>query len=378
MKHYIIFLLAAIFLSCKTEKQEKTGYTINVSAPGIYNGIRAYLKTTDEQGKLVNKDTAIVMDGRFAFEGFRKVPTFEYLFIDGQNGYLPIIVENGDIAIQIEKDSIYTSKILGNTSNTDFYEFRLEEKKLKEKMTRLTNLFTQATINNSPEKEALYKNMNETKEALSNLPFKYIDQNEDSYLTLILIGNALGNNAIAFEKIESHYNKLSEPIKSTPFGNQVGNYLEMKRQQLIVEQATKIGNMAPNFSAQTPDGKLLSLNDIKGKVTIIDFWASWCGPCRRENPHVVETFKNYHGKGLEIISVSLDNEGQKDKWIKAIEDDNMTWHHVSNLKSWQDPIAKLYGVQSIPATFILDENGKIVAKNLRGAELGAKMAELLN
>ena len=378
MKQVIFFLLAVTLLSCKSEKQVSSGYTINVTAPGIYNGMRAYLKTTDEKGQLFNKDTAVVLDEKFAFDGVRTIPTLEYLFIDGQNGYLPLIIENGDIHIEIYKDSLYTSKILGNTSNNDYYNYRIEEKKLNDRLRQFNNEFNQANSIGSPEKETIYKSITDTKEALSNLPFEYITKNEDSYLALILMGNALGNTVIPIEKVESQFNKLSEHLKSTPFGVQVRDFMEMKKQQVLMEQATQIGNVAPNFSATTPEGKQLSLNEIKGKVTIIDFWASWCGPCRRENPNVVETYKAYHDKGLEIISVSLDNEGQKDKWVKAIVDDNMTWYHVSNLKSWQDPIAKLYGVQSIPATFILDENGKIVAKNLRGPDLGAKIAELLN
>jgi thiol-disulfide isomerase/thioredoxin len=120
------------------------------------------------------------------------------------------------------------------------------------------------------------------------------------------------------------------------------------------------------------------LKDAMGEYTIIDFWASWCGPCRKENPNVVRVYNNYHDKGLNIISVSLDKAGQKDRWIKAIKKDKMDWFHVSNLQFWQDPIAKQYGVRSIPATFLLDKNGIIIAKNLRGNALDAKVASLLD
>ena len=122
---------------------------------------------------------------------------------------------------------------------------------------------------------------------------------------------------------------------------------------------------------------MVSLKESLGKVTLIDFWASWCGPCRVENPHVVALYNEFHEKGLNIIGVSLDREDQKEKWINAITTDNLTWTQVSNLKFWQDPIAKQYSVQSIPATFLLDADGKIIAKNLRGAELRAKVAEVL-
>ncbi|HAV55900.1 MAG TPA: peroxiredoxin, partial [Aequorivita sp.] len=138
----------------------------------------------------------------------------------------------------------------------------------------------------------------------------------------------------------------------------------------------EVGSLAPNFSAPTPTGEMMSLKDALGKYTIIDFWASWCRPCRIENPNVVKVYNKYHDKGLNIISVSLDKAEQKDKWLQAIKDDQMDWYHVSNLQFWQDPIAQQYSVRSIPATFLLDENGVIIDKNLRGAALEAKIATL--
>lgn len=148
--------------------------------------------------------------------------------------------------------------------------------------------------------------------------------------------------------------------------------------EIIVKAAgTQIGNYAPDFDGKTPQGKLLALSDIKAKVTIIDFWASWCGPCRRENPNVVKMYNEYHEKGLEIIGVSLDKAGQENRWKQAIAKDKLTWPQVSNLQGWKDPIAVQYGIRSIPATYVLDENGKIIAKNLRGKALENKIAELL-
>jgi len=132
---------------------------------------------------------------------------------------------------------------------------------------------------------------------------------------------------------------------------------------------------APDFTMNRPDGTPLKLSDLRGKVLLVDFWASWCGPCRRENPNVVAAYKKYHDKGFDVLGVSLDRT--KDRWLQAIEKDGLTWNHVSDLKGWKNEAAKLYGVTSIPSMVLLDAEGKIVARNLRGPALEAKLAELL-
>jgi thiol-disulfide isomerase/thioredoxin len=141
------------------------------------------------------------------------------------------------------------------------------------------------------------------------------------------------------------------------------------------ESSLAIGSLAPDFTLPTPDGKPLALSSFKGKVVLIDFWASWCGPCRKENPNVVAMYKKYHAKGFEIFGVSLDDN--KDKWMKAVEADGLVWNHVSDLRAWENAAAKLYGVTQIPFALLLDKQGKIVGKDLRGKELDAKIAEMI-
>lgn len=135
-----------------------------------------------------------------------------------------------------------------------------------------------------------------------------------------------------------------------------------------------VGGQAPDFTQKTPEGEDFSLSNLRGKVVLLDFWASWCGPCRRENPNVVKMYKKYHDQGFDVLGVSLDRT--KDKWLKAIEADGLEWNHVSDLKGWQNAVANEYGVRSIPSTFLLDREGKIVATNLRGPALEAKLKEL--
>ena len=144
---------------------------------------------------------------------------------------------------------------------------------------------------------------------------------------------------------------------------------------MMADIGTEVGQIAPEIALPGPDGKTVKLSDLRGKYVVVDFWASWCGPCRRENPHMVRVYDQFKDKGFEILGVSLDKK--KDRWVGAIKQENLTWQHASELKFWNSQAARLYGVNAIPATFLLDKNGRIVAKNLRSAALEARLQSLL-
>lgn len=289
------------------------------------------------------------------------------------------MVENDVINVVLEKDSLHTSKVTGTKSNEVFTLYSNTIKKLADKRKILNVDFRKASqINDTENSKNITSELAKVTNDIANYPFEFIKEYNNNYFSLTLIESLIAVQSTDLNKLIETYNFLDSEIKGSDYGRKVYNQiLEMKKINDGLANLA-IGKIAPKFSAPSTDGTPLALDDIKGKVTIIDFWASWCGPCRRENPNVVKTYEKYHDKGLEIISVSLDKPGQKDRWLKAIEDDKLTWHHVSNLNYFNDPVAKQYNIQSIPATYILDADGKIVAKNLRGPALEQKIGELLD
>ncbi|OUR97665.1 hypothetical protein A9Q86_15745 [Flavobacteriales bacterium 33_180_T64] len=383
MKKIITILLVSVLLvACKAEEKQsnRDGYLISGDAPGVYNGIRVYLEAPGERGKSINIDTAIVMNEKFTFDGKVANPQLLNLIVNSVKGKIPIILENKDIAIQIDKDNLINSKISGTKANDDLNAYSSKLSSLVTQIKALRNKIDATTDNQEKSKLSLeYNNLNKQ---YVNLPVTYIEENKGSLYALVLLDNLQKARNADLDNVASLYNTLDESIKNTSLGIKISTNIEKLKKQKELTRATEIGKKAPVFTAPTPEGEQLSLKDAMGKVTIIDFWASWCGPCRRENPNVVKIYNKYHSKGLEIIGVSLDGttrqKNPKDAWIKAIAKDKLTWNHVSNLNYFNDQVAKAYNIRSIPATFILDENGTIIAKNLRGAELEAKIAELLN
>ena len=377
----ILYLLTfcLIITSCDKPVKAKDSYTINGKAEGIYNGIRVYLKALDNRGKQIDKDTAIVVNGTFKFEGKVESPQLWFVFVDNLQGNKAIIVENADISIEIDKDNLNNSLVTGTEANTAYNQFANKINELTLKRKDLAMEYRQAiNKNDTITANKLTAEIAQASNESATYPFEFIKANNKNIFSLKLIESYTEANSTDLDLIIDAYNSLDQSLKDSFLGKKVYTSIMAIKQQNAALENLNIGKVAPKFSAPSVDGNDIALDDILGKVTIIDFWASWCGPCRRENPNVVKTYNKYHDKGLEIISVSLDKPGQKEKWLKAIEDDKLTWHHVSNLNYFNDPVAKLYNIQSIPATYILDADGRIVAKNLRGTALEDKIGELLN
>ncbi|HMB64647.1 MAG TPA: TlpA disulfide reductase family protein [Eudoraea sp.] len=371
MKKYVyIFLTLVILASCGTGTD---GFTVNGDLRGdLENGTQVFLRKASEQGRPMEVDTATIEDGKFTFSGSTNAPELHYIFIDQLAGHIPVVIEEGTIEVNAEKDSLVFAEITGTLQNDLFSNFLESTRALSMRARSMSDdmRMAQAEVDSMTRVStiaALRDEYAELEEEAKKFELDFAREHPEALISALIIERELTMGTLPQIELQEMFEALSPEIKKTTVGERI-------KEKLSKKDSTSIGSKAPNFSAPTPSGEELSLHEVLGKATILDFWAAWCKPCRAENPNVVKVYEKYHGKGLSILGVSLDRRAED--WKKAIEDDGLVWNHVSNVQYF-DEIAKLYNVNAIPATFILDENGIIVAKNLRGSALEDKISEML-
>ena len=375
ISRFSILCLILLIFGCESKNSSAKEYVIKGQAEGIYNGVRVYLKTSEGGQNSRVTDTAIVVNELFEFQGTIDAPQMRILTVNGIAGQTALVLEPGETQAVIYKDSIYKSIAKGGDNNRVFTDYKKGYQLIINKISRLQKDYMLSK--DDPEAVIEIQKRNKSmRSELKDYGLNFIKSNSGSDFSLILldvITEQKGFNATLAQEV---FKNMPIALLKKPYNKNLTQKISFKIQNEINKVDITVGVKAPDFTAPNPEGKMLTLNKILGEVTILDFWASWCKPCRVENPNFVRIFNKYHEKGLEIISVSLDREGQKSAWVSAIEKDNLNWYNVSNLKFWQDPIAQLYNISSIPATFVLDSEGKILATRLRGQALEAKIAEL--
>lgn len=367
----IIVVIVALFTIVACNKVEKNEFIIEGTAKGFENGKKLFLQIRGEEA-LITQDTITIQDEKFSLKGKIENPDLAFLTLEDNNG-LPFILEEGVIKIDVMKDSLQNSTIGGTTENDIFQKYTDESKVFYKKINTFKNANMEKynaaqTANDTTTMNALQKSIEAIQDDLKKIPVSYVDKYNDRFVSIVLLENLLMSKALTAEEVKTKFENLKNKFPKTKSSMNITKSLDKML-------SVAIGNKALEFSGPSPDGKIISLKESLGKATIIDFWASWCGPCRAENPNVVAMYTELHPKGLNIIGVSLDKDG--DKWKEAIAKDKLEWIHISNLQQWQDPIAQMYSIQQIPSTILLDANGIIVAKDLRGEELKAKVIELL-
>lgn len=283
-----------------------------------------------------------------------------------------VYLEEGKISV-IANDSIGNSTVIGSGTHADYIDLRKKVSAYDPAFKALNEAYMVARkAKDTPAMDKLELSMDSLDNIVKeNIYLPYLTSQVNKTAVAIYALNQYAGYAIEASKTEPLYNQLPENIRNLPSA-------KMMKDRIDKAKKTDIGQYAIPFSQKDTAGIEVSLSSFKGKYVLIDFWASWCGPCRQENPNVVNAFQKYKENDFTVLGISLDQPNAKDKWLKAIYDDQLTWTHLSDLKFWNNEVAKAYGIQAIPQNYLLDKEGKIIGKNLRGEALQTTLKDLFS
>ena len=330
----------------KTQAIASNSFTISGTTVGYADGTVVDLLNGNNRAA---EATTTIVGGKFTLSGKQDNPDFKLLVFDKSPKYVPLFLDNSQITVTTAKDQLEQTTVTGSMSHNDFIAYSIATKPYE-------SLF-------QPEGEKKPEAIQQCVQTLLN----FLKEKNKSYiapLAIFRIHQITGDNAL----MESLFNALPNEVKKTPIGEYVGSQVdEAKRDPM--------GKVIADFEQEDVNGKKVSIKSFRGKYVLIDFWASWCGPCRGENPNVVAAFNKYKEKNFTVLGISLDKS--KGPWLDAIKKDGLTWTQLSDLKGWGNEVSQQFGIQSIPQNYLIDPNGVVIGKNLRGAALEAKLESVI-
>tara|TARA_R110001583_G_C5567977_1_gene401775 strand:+ start:109 stop:1101 length:993 start_codon:yes stop_codon:yes gene_type:complete len=329
MKRIIFGIITLLAVSC-TEKPEME-FSLSGTTNGFENGTTLYL---DVENKSI--DSTEIENNIFVFKTkLSSSPLQVIIRTKDFSQYRFLWAENNPMTFDATKTDFRNAKITGSESEN--LSFSLHQK-----------------IDTLPRNERQKAEM------------EFVKNNQNSIVSASML--SLYSTTWGKETTKELYEQFSEENKNSKFGEEITKYIELNKEP-------KIGEQFADFESENQNGELKKLSNLKGKVVLLEFWASWCGPCRQENPNLVKTYEKFNPKGFEIFAVSLDED--KESWLKAIEKDSLNWEHVSDLKGQRNEASLIYGINGIPDNFLIAENGEIIGRNLRGEKLNQKLKEIL-
>lgn len=367
----ILFSLL-IFSSYSQKKSTQKTFPLKIEGTvSNWSAKKIYLHHRDND--LMVTDSSTVNKGKFKFQSKLAEPTMYWFSLSKDPNQQPNIVFFADeapvSASILGGDSLVYSTVNAGQTQKDYVEYKLMVNNFIMIQQRMQTDFNDAAqkgdANTQNAIKLEYENLNT--QYMSGVK-NFIKTHPKSAMSAFILANDLNNPSIPLSEIEECLTYIDSSLINNSNIKLVNKRMEDKR-------GTMVGYKATNFTQPNTEGKQVSLSDFKGKYVLIDFWASWCRPCRMENPNVVAAYNRYKDKGFTILGVSMDSN--RDPWLAAIQQDNLTWTHVSDLKGWGNEVGKLYGVSGIPQNYLIDKEGKIVAKDLRGAALEEKLAEII-
>lgn len=371
---YLLLCMLALFTACTGEKNQKSINEFTLTGKfvdAVNDGKQVYLQIKDAKtGEYLSIDTTTVANGSFAFSGINDNP--EIRFVSSENMSKPALFVAEQGAVEMLIDSASVSTIKGTILNDKYQGYVDARSSFSNKMKEISQLSRDAEENNTI-----------TPEYLAELEISFDSVYNDSKLYVFSfvkenVNNVVGeyvflDRGVSFD--EKQLGELIPQMNNTLKENP--NFSKIERRYVALK-STNVGQNYVNLTGNTPDGKEISLSDFvgKNKYVLVDFWASWCPPCRSEMPKVVSLYNQYKDKGFEIVGVSLDDEA--DKWKKGIKDLNITWAQMSDLKGWDSDLSNAYAINSIPHMVLIDKDGKIIARGFSVEELSAKLKELFS
>lgn len=359
IKRIFLCLSVAAIYACGSVKKDQATITANIT--GLKDSV-VYLAIPVADS--ARRDTIPVKDGKFTWTGEAAEPAKVFLLFPTR--YVEFFLEKGDIHISGHADSLDKLKITGSVSYDEQLAYKASIKNITDQEEQLYRKYDEMKSNDSA-KAAWEEQLAELRRQRRKETMHYITGHPKSPVSLSLLSDmaVMGE----YKQLDSLYRLLDASAQQTA----VGGRLEKR---IAVLKKSAIGEPMIDFTQPDVNGKPVKLSDFKGKYVLLDFWASWCGPCRAENPNVLKAYNAYKDKNFTVVGVSLDDSGEK--WHKAIEEDGMPWIQLSDLKGFKNEVATQYGIQAIPSTFLLNPEGVIIAKDLRGEALHKKLGELLN
>lgn len=366
-----LILLLFLIASCNTND-------VKIIADSDFDNDGKVFLVQYKENRPVLKDSTYIVNGKFSFLDTISYPEMHYLFFKDIIGNIPFILEPGEIKLNIYKDSLSSSKVSGTKSNDDFKRYKNETLVYTNELSKIDEEINVALSSSDSllvsDLESQFVNI---REKLTDYEFDFINQNNDSYISSLILRRMIFERSIDYNLADSLLNNFSDLIKRTSSSIEIKKIID--NYKLTNSESPRIGSFAPKFSGPGLNGETISLNSIDSKYILLEFWASWCAPCRVSNPGLAETMAKYDQTDFVIVGVSLDNN--EASWKKAIEEDGIeNWIHISSLKYFNDPISKLYNVASegVPTSFLIDPERKIIAKNLYSDELEFVLNASLN